>query len=76
MSDPAKYRSRDEVQKVKNENDPIDRSRARILEHGHATEDDLKLIENEIKEIVAEAVTLAKSAPLPDPAQLYTDVYA
>lgn len=76
MSDPAKYRSRDEVQKVKNENDPIDRSRARILEHGHATEDDLKLIENEIKEIVAEAVTYAKSAPLPDPSQLYTDVYA
>ena len=76
MSDPAKYRSRDEVQKVKNENDPIDRSRARILEHGHATEDDLKLIENEIKEIVAEAVTFAKSARLSDPAQLYTDVYA
>lgn len=76
MSDPAKYRSRDEVQKVKNENDPIDRSRARILEHGYATENYFKLIENEIKEIVAEAVTFAKSAPLPDPSQLYTDVYA
>jgi pyruvate dehydrogenase E1 component alpha subunit len=76
MSDPAKYRSREEVQKVKNENDPIDRSRARILEDGHATEDDLKLIEKEIKEIVAEAVSFAKSSPLPDPSQLYTDVYA
>lgn len=76
MSDPAKYRSREEVQKVKNENDPIDRSRARILEDGHATEDDLKLIEKEIKEIVAEAVSFAKTSPLPDPSQLYTDVYA
>jgi pyruvate dehydrogenase E1 component alpha subunit len=76
MSDPAKYRSREEVQKVKTENDPIDRSRARILEDGHATEDDLKLIEKEIKEIVAEAVSFAKTSPLPDPSQLHTDVYA
>jgi len=76
MSDPAKYRSREEVQKVKNENDPIDRSRARILEDGHAAEDDIKLIEKEVKEIVAEAVDFAKTSPLPDPSELYTDVYA
>jgi pyruvate dehydrogenase E1 component alpha subunit len=76
MSDPAKYRSRDEVQKVKNENDPIDRSRSRIIEDGHATEDDIKLIEKNVKEIVAEAVEFAKTSPLPDPSQLYTDVYA
>ncbi|MGV1761340.1 pyruvate dehydrogenase (acetyl-transferring) E1 component subunit alpha [Rhizobium sp. A22-96] len=75
MSDPAKYRSREEVQKVRNESDPIDRSRARILEDGHASEDDIKLIEKEIKDIVAEAVDFAKASPLPDPTELYTDVY-
>jgi pyruvate dehydrogenase E1 component alpha subunit len=76
MSDPAKYRSREEVQKIKDENDPIDRSRARILEDGHATTQDLKLIETEIKEIVAEAVEFAKTSPQPDPSELYADVYA
>ena len=76
MSDPAKYRSREEVQKVKNENDPIDRSRTRILEEGYATADEIKLIEKEIREIVAEAVDFAKSSPMPDPSELYTDVYA
>jgi pyruvate dehydrogenase E1 component subunit alpha len=76
MSDPAKYRSREEVQKVKNENDPIDRSRTRILEDGYATADEIKLIEKEIREIVAEAVDFAKSSPMPDPSELYTDVYA
>lgn len=76
MSDPAKYRSREEVQRVKNENDPIGRSRARILENGHAREDEIKLIEKEIKDIVAEAVNFAKTSAPPDSAQLYTDVYA
>ncbi|UGV28497.1 pyruvate dehydrogenase (acetyl-transferring) E1 component subunit alpha [Rhodopseudomonas boonkerdii] len=76
MSDPAKYRTREEVQKVKNENDPIDRSRARILEDNHASADELKLIEAEVKDIVAEAVAFAKSSPQPDAAELYTDVYS
>ncbi len=76
MSDPAKYRSREEVEKVKNENDPIARSRARILEDGHATESDIKLIEQEIKEVVAEAVDFAKANPAPAASELYTDVYA
>ncbi|NLS01677.1 pyruvate dehydrogenase (acetyl-transferring) E1 component subunit alpha [Rhizobium sp. P38BS-XIX] len=76
MSDPAKYRSREEVQKMKTENDPIDHSRARILEDGHATEADIKLIEKEIKDIVAEAVDFAKASPMPDVSELYTDVYA
>ncbi|MBN8954345.1 MULTISPECIES: pyruvate dehydrogenase (acetyl-transferring) E1 component subunit alpha [unclassified Rhizobium] len=76
MSDPAKYRPREEVEKVKNEHDPINRSRARILEDGHATEADIKLIEMEIKEIVAEAVDFAKANPVPDASELHTDVYA
>ncbi|MGQ8631009.1 pyruvate dehydrogenase (acetyl-transferring) E1 component subunit alpha [Agrobacterium sp. DKPNP3] len=75
MSDPAKYRSREEVDKVKNDNDPINRSRTRILEEGHANDDDMRLIEKEIKEIVAESVDFAKTSPLPDAAELYTDVY-
>ncbi|MBR1220216.1 pyruvate dehydrogenase (acetyl-transferring) E1 component subunit alpha [Bradyrhizobium sp. U87765 SZCCT0131] len=76
MSDPARYRSREEVQKVKDQNDPIDRSRARILDDGHATADDLKRIENEVRAIVAEAVDFAKASPFPEPSELYTDVYA
>lgn len=76
MSDPAKYRSREEVEKVKSETDPIDRSRARILEDGHATEDDIKRIEKDVRATVADAVEFAKTAPLPEPSELYTDVYA
>ncbi|KAA3499351.1 MULTISPECIES: pyruvate dehydrogenase (acetyl-transferring) E1 component subunit alpha [Rhizobium/Agrobacterium group] len=76
MSDPAKYRSREEVEKVKNDNDPINRSRTRILEEGHATESDIRLIEKEIKDIVAEAVDFAKTSPMPDPLELYSDVYS
>lgn len=76
MSDPARYRSREEVQKVKDQNDPIDRSRARILDDGHATADDLKRIENEVRAIVAKAVDFAKASPFPEPSELYTDVYA
>ncbi|TWB09559.1 pyruvate dehydrogenase E1 component alpha subunit [Rhizobium sp. ERR 1071] len=76
MSDPAKYRSREEVEKVKNDNDPINRSRSRILEEGHATEADVRLIEKEIKEIIAEAVNFAKTSPMPDPLELYSDIYS
>ncbi len=76
MSDPAKYRSREEVQKVKDQNDPIDRSRTRILKEGYASEEDLKRIEQEIREIVAAAVDFAKTSPIPDASELYTDVYA
>ena len=45
MSDPAKYRTREEVQKMRDENDPIDKARARILEKGFATEDELKAMD-------------------------------
>ena len=76
MSDPAKYRSREEVLKVKNDNDPIDRSRARILQDSHATEGDIKLIEKEIKEIVTESVSFATTRPQPGVFQLYRDIYA
>lgn len=75
MSDPAKYRTREEVQKVKDQNDPIEKSRARIMEDGHATADELKVVETEVREIVAEAVAFAKGSSQPDASELYTDVY-
>jgi pyruvate dehydrogenase E1 component alpha subunit len=76
MSDPAKYRTREEVQKIKDERDPIERVRQLLLLGGHATEEDLKAIDREIKEIVNEAAEFAKESPEPDPAELWTDIYA
>ncbi|WP_208441046.1 pyruvate dehydrogenase (acetyl-transferring) E1 component subunit alpha [Bartonella raoultii] len=74
MSDPAKYRSKEEVQKIKEEHDPIDQVRNRILEQGFASEDDLKLIDKEVRAIVADAADFAQSDQEPDASELYTDV--
>jgi len=76
MSDPAKYRSKEEVQKVRQERDPIERMRAVLLERGAADEAGLKEIDREVKAIVTEAAEFAQNSPEPDPAELYTDVYA
>jgi pyruvate dehydrogenase E1 component alpha subunit len=73
MSDPAKYRSREEVQAVRDKSDPIEHAK-RELEAMGASEADLKAIDNEIKKIVVEAADFAEQAPEPDPAELYTDV--
>jgi pyruvate dehydrogenase E1 component alpha subunit len=73
MSDPAKYRSREEVQSVREKSDPIEAVK-RELEKAGAKEEDLKAIDNEIKKIVVEAADFAEQAPEPDPAELYTDV--
>jgi pyruvate dehydrogenase E1 component alpha subunit len=74
MSDPAKYRTREEVDKVRNESDPIEQVKNRIIVDGIATEDDLKAIDKEIKAIVADAAEFSQTDPEPDPAELYTDV--
>lgn len=74
MSDPAKYRTRDEVQKMRAEHDPIDQCKQRILEAGYAKEAELKEIDKEIKSQIAEAEEFAMSSPEPDMAELYTDV--
>ena len=74
MSDPAKYRTRDEVQKMREERDAIEQVRKRLLE-GDATEDKLKAIDKEIKQIVNEAAEYAKESPEPAPDQLWTDIY-
>ena len=75
MSDPAKYRSRDEVNKVRDKSDPIEMVRARILKKKHATEDDLKAIEKEVRAKVTDSAEFAQSSPEPDAAELWTDVY-
>ena len=75
MSDPAKYRTREEVQKVKEERDPIDHVRDMLLTGGHADEDALKAIDKEIKAVVSEAAQFATDSPEPAAAELWTDVY-
>ena len=74
MSDPAKYRSKDEVQKMRKERDPIDNLRHTILEAKHADEEALKDLDKEIKSIVTAAAEFAQQSPEPDPEELYTDV--
>jgi pyruvate dehydrogenase E1 component subunit alpha len=73
MSDPAKYRSREEVQAVRDKSDPIEAVK-RELEKAGVKEDALKAIDAEIKKIVVEAADFAEQAPEPEPAELYTDV--
>jgi len=74
MSDPAKYRTAEEVQKVRAEQDPIDRARARLLAEGLIDEAGLKEIDREVKAIVAESAEFAQTSPEPDPAELFTDI--
>jgi len=76
MSDPAKYRSREEVEKVRAEHDPIEQVRARLMASGRASEDELKRMDAEVRKIVNEASEFATSDPEPDPAELWTDVLA
>jgi len=73
MSDPAKYRSREEVQAVRDKSDPIEHARKELEEMG-VGESDIKAVDTEIKKIVVEAADFAEQAPEPDPSELYTDV--
>ncbi|MEM8799902.1 MAG: pyruvate dehydrogenase (acetyl-transferring) E1 component subunit alpha [Pseudomonadota bacterium] len=74
MSDPAKYRSKDEVKKIREEQDPIEMLKARLLKDG-VNEDDLKSLDKEIRAIVAEAADFAQQSPEPEPQELFTDVF-
>lgn len=74
MSDPAKYRTREEVNKVRSERDPIDHVRELLIEGGTADEAALKKIDAEVKALVTEAADFGQQSPEPDPAELYTDV--
>jgi pyruvate dehydrogenase E1 component alpha subunit len=75
MSDPAKYRTREEVQKIREASDPIEMVRKRLMERGWADEDSLKKIEKKVRDIVVEAAEFAQAGPEPEPAELWTDVY-
>jgi pyruvate dehydrogenase E1 component alpha subunit len=75
MSDPAKYRSKEEVQRMREEHDPIEQVRLRLLAEG-VGEDVLKKIDADVRKIVAEAADFAMNDKEPDPSELYTDVLA
>ncbi len=76
MSDPAKYRSKDEVASMRAERDPIEQVKNRILEKRYGTEEWFKEVEAEIRAIVTEAADFATSDPEPPAAELWTDIYA
>jgi len=74
MSDPAKYRTREEVEKIRHDQDPIEQVRQRLLSQ-KVPEDELKQIDAEVRKIVAEAADFATHDPEPDAGELWTDVY-
>lgn len=74
MSDPAKYRSKEEVDQVKLERDPVDHFKDLIMKTLKVTEKQIKVIDDEVKAIVAEAIEFSKTSPEPDPSELYTDI--
>jgi pyruvate dehydrogenase E1 component alpha subunit len=74
MSDPAKYRSKEEVQKMRAEQDPIEQVKARVLSRKWADEEALKAIDKEVRDIVADAAEFAQTDPEPDVSELYTDI--
>jgi len=76
MSDPAKYRTRDEVDDVREHNDPIKRCEQRIKDNSYAGDDELKEIDKEIKKIVKASAEFAQESPEPAPEALYTDILA
>jgi pyruvate dehydrogenase E1 component subunit alpha len=75
MSDPAKYRTREEVDKVRTMHDPIDMARHRILEKKFADEAGLKKIDGEVRDLINDAAEFATHDPEPDVSELYTDIY-
>jgi pyruvate dehydrogenase E1 component alpha subunit len=74
MSDPAKYRSKEEVEEYKSK-DPIDQVRETILKKKYADEAWIAEIDEKIKAIVEESVRFSEESPWPDPSELYKDVY-
>ena len=74
MSDPQKYRTKEEMESKKNE-DPIIRTKMYILEHELATQPDLDQIDEEVKAEVLAAVEFAENSPLPDVSTMYEDIY-
>jgi len=76
MSDPAKYRTREEVSRMREERDPIDGLRKLIMDNGLADEDAMKAIDKDVKAVVNDSATFAQESPEPAEAELWTDIYA
>ncbi len=74
MSDPAKYRSKDEVNKMKAEHDPIDQVKNLLINEKLVSEDQLKEVDREVKAIVQDSADFAQTSPEPDPSELWTDI--
>ncbi len=74
MSDPAKYRTREEVDQVRETRDPIEHFGKKLIQRGVATEADLKMVDNEIKQTVIASAEFATTSLEPGPAELYTDI--
>jgi pyruvate dehydrogenase E1 component alpha subunit len=74
MSDPAKYRTKEEVTQYRQERDPIEQVKARILAAGYLDEEGIKAIETEVRAIVTEAADFATNDPEPDASELWTDI--
>ena len=74
MSDPANYRSKEEVAKVRDEQDPISNLQNRLLKQKTLSKVELKQLDKEIRDLVAAAADFAQNSPEPDPSELYTDV--
>src|SRR5487761_121620 len=75
MSDPAKYRTKEEVDRVRTEHDPIEQVRKRLLDKKWSSEEELKKIDASVRAVVNEASEFATHDAEPDPSELYTDVY-
>jgi pyruvate dehydrogenase E1 component alpha subunit len=76
MSDPAKYRTREEVTEVREKRDPIEHFGQKLVARGVVSEDDLKAMDKQTRAIVTEAADFATESPEPDTAALYTDILA
>ncbi len=74
MSDPGKYRSKEEVENMRDQHDPIDNLKKIILDLGKYTDDDFKIIEKDVKAVVNESAEFAQQSPEPDASELWTDV--
>jgi pyruvate dehydrogenase E1 component alpha subunit len=75
MSDPGKYRTREEIDEVRKHRDPIDHVEALLRDQGLADDAALKAIDAEVRRVVADAAEFARTAPEPEDSELYTDVY-
>jgi len=76
MSDPAKYRTKEELTEVREKRDPIENFGKKLIERGLVNEQDLKQMDAEVKRVVVQAAEFATESPEPALTELYTDIYA